>query len=70
MDRHCTQPIAHLGIGRVQVLGDAQEMQIGPVVENGGAGRDANGAAQAAHQREEAACRLNTGRAKARQGPT
>ena len=47
MDRHCTQPIAHLGIGRVQVLGDAQEMQIGPVVENGGACRDANGAAQA-----------------------
>jgi hypothetical protein len=29
------------------VLGDSQEMQIGPVVEKGAAGADADGAAQA-----------------------
>ena len=41
------------------MLGDTQEMQVGPVVENDAADRDADGAAQAAHEGIEAARRFH-----------
>ncbi len=50
--------LQQVGQGRIgvgEMLGDALEMQIGAVVEDGAAGSDADGAAEVAHQVEQAA---------------
>jgi hypothetical protein len=55
MAGHPVQPAGEPGIREIQMFGDAQEMQIGSVVDDGRGYGDADGAAQIAHEREKTA---------------
>jgi hypothetical protein len=55
MAAHPMQPADELRIREIQMFGNAQEMQIGSVVDDGGGYGDADGPAQIAHEREKTA---------------
>jgi hypothetical protein len=52
------QQIHHPRVCRIEMLGDAQEVQIGSIVEDGAADGNADSTPEAAHQRKQPACQL------------
>ncbi|MNJ29660.1 hypothetical protein D3C77_242340 [compost metagenome] len=68
VDGQLFEPAVHDFVAAVEMLGQPQEMQVGAVVEHGGAGSDTDGTAEVAHQVEQTRCQLQTLRGQGAEG--